>query len=188
MKFITALTTLALIIILISGCGETDSDSAYAEASSEVPATSDNPATEAVATSGSQSTLFTAQDLQGNTRTADEWIGKQPVVINFWGTWCPPCRREIPELAKLYAEYKDKGVEIIGVALERSAGPDQVARFASQNSMDWVLLMGNEAIAETYQIRSVPMLVLYDASGKEVDRLIGLHSPSDLKKAFESII
>lgn len=182
MKFITAMTTLALTILLISGCGEADVDSAQSTT------TTDNSTTEAVATSSSQSNLFTVQDLQGNTRTADEWIGKQPVVINFWGTWCPPCRREIPELAKLYAEYKDKGVEIIGVALERSAGPDQVQEFASQNSMDWVLVMGNPEIAETYQIQSVPMLVLYDASGNEVNRLIGLHSAEDLKAAFESII
>ena len=182
MKLITALTTLALTIILISGCGDSEADSA------QRTTTNDNSTTAAVATGGSYSNLFTVQDLQGKTRTADEWIGKQPVVINFWGTWCPPCRREIPELAKLYAEYKDKGIEIIGVALERSAGPDQVAQFASQNSMDWVLVMGNQAIAETYQIQSVPTLVLYDASGKEVDRLIGLHSADDLKKAFDAII
>ena len=79
-------------------------------------------------------------------------------------------------------------MEIIGVALERSAGPTQVAQFASQNSMDWVLLMGNQAISETYEIRSVPMLVLYDASGREVNRLTGLHSAESLRQAFESIL
>ena len=184
MKLITALTTLALTVILITGCTESEADSAQAQATT----TNDKSATAAVATTNAQANLFTVQDLQGKIHTADEWIGKQPVVISFWGTWCAPCRREIPELAKLYAEYKDKGVELISVALERSAGPAQVAQFASQFSMDWVLVMGNQEIAETYQIQTLPMLVLYDASGNEVERLIGLHSPSDLRKAFESII
>ena len=181
MKLITALTTLALTIILSSGCSDTNSDSAAGE--TDVAGNSSTTATNA-----SGPSLFTVQDLQGNTRSANEWIGKQPVVINFWGTWCPPCRREIPELAKLYAEYKNRGVEIIGVALERSAGPAQVAQFASQNAMDWVLVMGNQAIADTYQVRSVPTIVLYDASGKEVNRLVGLQDAATLRTAFESII
>ena len=182
MKSFTTMTTLivlTLAIFLITGCGDTDTDSASAQATT----TTDNPAT-----ASSNSNLFTAQDLQGNTRSSDEWIGKQPVVMNFWGTWCPPCRREIPELAKLYAEYKSKGVEIIGVALERTAGPAQVQQFASQNSMDWVLLMGDQAISETYKIGGIPMIVLYDASGKEINRLTGLHDAASLRRAFESIL
>lgn len=184
MKTILGIISFALLLSISISCGDADSGSSDTSAMNDAKATEAKP----VVTSTGSNNLFTVQDLSGQVRTADEWIGKQPVVINFWGTWCPPCRREIPELVKLYDEYRSKGVEIIGVALERSAGPSQVQQFAAQNGMDWVLVLGNQQIAETYQIQSVPTIVTYDASGKEVDRLIGLQSPSTLKSAFESII
>jgi thiol-disulfide isomerase/thioredoxin len=182
MRTTLALTTFALLLLLSIGCGNSDSGSADSAATSKAAETATTGA------SAATNAQFTVQDLNGNVRTANEWIGKQPVVINFWGTWCPPCRREIPELVKLYDEYRDRGVEIIGVALERSASPAQVQQFADQNGMDWVIVMGNQQIAETYQIQSVPTIVVYDAAGKEVKRMIGLQDASTLKRAFESII
>ena len=58
---------------------------------------------------------FQAYDINGSLRNASEWIGQQPVVVNIWGTWCPPCRREIPDLVKLYKEYQPKGQRTRGI-------------------------------------------------------------------------
>ena len=60
---------------------------------------------------------FTAYNLNGAPQHTSEWIGKGPVVLNFWGTWCPPCRREIPDLVRVYNELHPQGIEILGLAV-----------------------------------------------------------------------
>ncbi len=146
----------------------------------------------------SSSISFTAIDVDGNQRSSTEWIGRQPVVINIWGTWCPPCRREIPDLVRLYNEYKPRGVEMIGFALERRAGPADVKAFAAQNGMEWVMLMADQQIATLFNARSVPMTIFVDRNGKVVDlsdlsgrsnsAFIGPQPYGVFKKAFEKLL
>ena len=172
------ITIVALIAALtINSCG---SDSQKADA--KTPPPNDPYAATTTQTNGS----FTAVDIEGVEHSADEWIGKRPVVVNFWGTWCPPCRREVPDLVKLYTEYSEKGVEIIGLAINDT--PDKVKVFAESYKMEWVMLLANPQVGQMYGIRSVPTSIFYDASGKEVKRLVGLQSHSVLKQAFEEII
>lgn len=129
---------------------------------------------------------FEAPDVDGIAHSSTEWLGKGPVVVNFWGTWCPPCRKEIPDLARLYGEYKDKGIEIIGVSLNDTA--EKVKAHSSQNNMNWVLLVGDRAIAVKYNIQSVPTTYFFNSEGKLVQEYKGLRSYDDLKKGFESIL
>ncbi len=129
---------------------------------------------------------FTATDLTGQARSSVEWMGKQPVVINFWGTWCPPCRKEIPDLVKVYNEFKGRGVQVVSLALNDT--PDQVKDYAQKAQMDWVMLMGDQDIAQTFGgIRGVPTTIFYDRSGKEVGRFVGGRDYETFKKAFEMI-
>ena len=86
--------------------------------------------TSATDDTANSSVYFRAKDLKGTFHTADKWIGKGPVVVNFWGTWCPPCRKEIPDLIRLYKEYQPKGVEIIGLAVNDT--PEKVGPFSKQ--------------------------------------------------------
>jgi thiol-disulfide isomerase/thioredoxin len=131
---------------------------------------------------------LSAYDLDGASHQLSEWIGRKPVVINFWGTWCPPCRREIPGLVQLYAEYKKRGVEIVSFALERTAGPKQVKQFTQQAGMEWVQLIGNEEIATAFQLTgSVPTTIFLDAQGNEVARQIGACPYEVFKPDFEKI-
>lgn len=130
--------------------------------------------------------LFSAQDINGKWHSADEWLGKKPVVINFWGTWCPPCRKEIPDLVKLYDEYKAQGVELISLAVNDS--PDKVKAYAAANNMDWVLLMAQDQIAIDYKATGVPMTVFIDKNGNEVTRFIGIRDYQTLKSGFDAIL
>lgn len=132
------------------------------------------------------SVVFQAADLEGVLHNSGEWLGKGPVVINFWGTWCPPCRRELPHLMRLYAEYHPKGVEIVGLALRDT--PDKVRNFLKQQNLDWVMLMGNPQIAMLFGLRSVPMTVFFDRNGKKVMEFRGLRSYEALKTGFEAIL
>lgn len=131
---------------------------------------------------------FVAADTKGTLRKSSEWIGhKRGVVINFWGTWCGPCRREVPALVQLYEEYKSKGVEIVSIALNDT--PDKVTNYAASNNMSWVMLMGDEAAVQKFgDIRAVPTTIFLDASGKEVQRLIGAQDHATFKQAFEKMI
>lgn len=130
---------------------------------------------------------FSASDLNGTVHQSSEWIGKQPVVINFWGTWCPPCRREIPELVKLYDEYRDKGVEIVSLAVRDT--PEKVDKFTQANNMNWVMLMGDIQILQAMKAtRGVPTTIFYDKDGNEKFRFVGARDYNTFKQAFESII
>ena len=130
---------------------------------------------------------FSALDIKGKQRSSEEWIGQQPVVINVWGTWCPPCRREIPDLVRLYEEYHGKGVEILGMAVRDS--PQQVEGFAARNNMKWVLLMGERQTMLTLgSIRGVPTTIFLDKNGKELNRFVGPRDYDTFKAAFESIL
>lgn len=140
--------------------------------------------------------IFSAYDTKGTKRSTDEWIGKKGVIINFWGTWCPPCRMEIPDLVKLYKEYRSQNIEIIGVALNDK--PYQVEQFAASNGMDWVMLIGDVEIAKKFEISSVPTTIFVDKDGNVMPvfdpvlqgvapQFRGAKNYETFKKAFEEL-
>lgn len=136
---------------------------------------------------GSTRLSFAAYDLSGTLRHSKEWLGAQPLVVNIWGTWCPPCRAEIPALVQLYDEYSVKGVEMIGLAVNDT--PRKVRNFADQNEMDWIMLMGDREVVQALGITgSVPTTIFYDRNGKEVTRFIGAQSHEVFREAFEAIL
>jgi len=184
-KSITFIILSAMSVSIGLSCSSSDSTPNRNQTS-----TKQTPAAQSVSREPSQPALakFSAFDVDGNSRQLSEWIGRKPVVINFWGTWCPPCRREIPGLIKLYDEYKSRGVEIISLAFERTAGPRQVKQFAQQAGMKWVQLIGNEDIGQAFRLTgSVPTTIFLDAGGNEVARHIGARPYEVFKPDFEKI-
>ncbi len=130
---------------------------------------------------------FSAADIEGQMHHSSEWLGKQPTVINVWGTWCPPCRREIPDLVRVYSEYRDKGIEMVGLAVRDT--PTKVRVFSSQNDMDWVMLVADPRTMTTLgQISGVPTTIFYDKEGNEVERFVGPRTYEVFKETFEKIL
>ena len=129
---------------------------------------------------------FSAYDIDGNLRSSNEWVGKQPVVLNFWGTWCPPCRKEIPDLIRIYSEFEPQGIEIIGLAVRDQ--PGSVSKFSFENGMNWVMLMGDASLAMRYKITGVPTTIFIDRNGNEVVRFVGPRDYETFKKAFQAIL
>ncbi|MBI1285789.1 MAG: redoxin family protein [Thiobacillus sp.] len=80
-------------------------------------------------------------DLQGNRQMLAQWRG-QVLVLNFWASWCAPCRDEMPDFASLRAQYRPKGVEFVGIAIDNSAN---VTRFLEQHPVDYPVLIGEGA-------------------------------------------
>lgn len=128
-----------------------------------------------------------AFDPAGNQHQMSEWLGKQPLVINFWGTWCPPCRAELPDLMRLYKEYKPRGVEIVGIAIRDK--PYQVSAFAEKAGLEWVMLMVDDKLRRGFKLAgSVPTTIFYDKDGNEKARFVGRRDYAAFKPAFEAIL
>lgn len=83
---------------------------------------------------------FRLPDLQGQSRSLDDWAG-QVRVVNFWAPWCPPCRREIPELMRLQRHYAERGLVVVGITVDTA----QNARdFAAASDIDYPLLIADD--------------------------------------------
>jgi thiol-disulfide isomerase/thioredoxin len=178
----------ALVIAAVAAWAACSSQKAETEKKAETATADDGKEDSSVTQSHPSVISWKAVDVEGKEHSSKEWIGKQPVVINFWGTWCPPCRREIPDLVRVYQEYKNKGVEIISFAFRDT--PQQVKTFASQHNMNWVLLMQpDQQMLVDYQFSGgVPTTIFLDAKGNEVGRFVGPRDYQTLKQAFESIL
>ena len=126
---------------------------------------------------------FALKNLKGHTVRLADFTGKV-VLLNFWATWCPPCRIEIPHLKELYAKYQDKGLEVVGVSLDH-AGEGVVKTFVEKNQINYPILLGNDNIVMDYGgILGIPTSFLVDRQGKIRQKLFGLQS----KEVFEQAI
>lgn len=178
---ISVLLINAVVLALFISCSSDKS----AEKKTTTETTSQAQSSE-VAPSGA-GIQFTAQDVFGRSQSSDQWIGKRPVVLNFWGTWCPPCRREVPDLVKAYDEYHSKGVEILGLAVKDD--PQDVTSFSKDKGMTWVMLMANDQAVKGYNVvNGIPTTIFLDKDGTEITRFIGSRSYEDFKPAFEAIL
>ncbi len=122
---------------------------------------------------------FTLQGLDGKRYTLSKLRGKV-VLLNFWATWCGPCRREIPDLVRIHAKYEAQDFVVLGVSMDDLA-PDQIQRFATNYKINYPVLHGPYSelmkIAQAYGgIGAVPTTFLVDRQGKIRARYIGARS------------
>ncbi len=130
---------------------------------------------------------FTLPDLEGGDFTLSSLKGKV-IVVNFWGTWCPPCRREIPDFISFYDEYQDKGVEIVGVALERDEGL-AVRSFVKEIGIDYTVVLGDQGVTRRYGgIRAVPTTFIIDGSGNIHQKHVGAIDKKTLVNAVRPLL
>ena len=126
---------------------------------------------------------FTLSGLDGKPFRFYDQKGKV-IILDFWATWCPPCRAELPHFKSLYQEYQQKGLEIIGVALDES-GAKVVKPFVEDNKITYPILIGNQKVAEDYGgIRGIPTTFIIDRHGHIIKKLVGYQD----KEVFESAI
>ena len=123
--------------------------------------------------------VFTLADATGTPRSITEWDGRA-LVINFWATWCPPCRREIPLLNALQAEYAPRGFEVIGVAVDFR---DDVVAYMQDTPIGYPVLIGEQdgldaARAFGMETAGFPFTIFTDRGGRIVTVHVGeLHRP-----------
>jgi thiol-disulfide isomerase/thioredoxin len=114
-----------------------------------------------------------ALDLLGKPVSKDNWAGKV-VLVNFWATWCPPCRVEIPELLELKREFKDR-LEIVGIS-EDDDPPVEVLKFARKQGMTYPIVMATGELIDAYGgVPALPTSFLIDTQGRVVQKHSGLY-------------
>ncbi len=129
---------------------------------------------------------FTLKDLSGNDIKLSSLKGKA-VIINFWATWCYPCREEIPDLQKSYDENKDKGLVILGVNIKENES--KVSKFAKDYKMIYPILLDIDGtISDSYRVFGIPMSFFIDRNGLIKDSFIGMLTKEDLSKKLAMIL
>ncbi len=132
-------------------------------------------------TESGRAPAFTLNDINGRPVSLSDFRGKV-VVLDFWATWCPPCKREIPDFIELQSHYGSQGLQVIGVGLDE---PDKLKSFAAGHGMNYAVLLGTDAIAMRYGgISGIPTTFIIDKNGNIADRFEGFTS----KDVFESEI
>lgn len=117
---------------------------------------------------GAVAPKFEAPNPEGKVIALDDVLNKV-TIIDFWASWCKPCRRENPNVVKLYEKYHDKGLEIIGVSLDKAEHKDRWIKAIEDDGLTWPQISNlkswNEPIARLYNIRSIPATYILDENG-----------------------
>jgi thiol-disulfide isomerase/thioredoxin len=136
---------------------------------------------------GEQAHDFTLKTLDGKELKLSSLQGKA-VMINFWATWCEPCKIETPWLVELQKKYGEKGFQILGVAVD-DAGEKAIGEFARKMQMNYPVLLGTEKVADMYGgVDGLPTNFILDRSGKVVGSEKGLVSESVLVEHIEKAL
>jgi peroxiredoxin len=128
---------------------------------------------------------FSLEDLNGNTVTLSDLKGKK-VFLNFWATWCPPCRGEMPDIEKLYQETKDTDLVIIAV----NVGEDKktVQNFIAKNKYNFTVLLDTKGeVSQLYQVTGIPTSYFIGTGGYLNDAATGAVSYESMKEFIDKL-
>jgi len=109
------------------------------------------------------------------------------VILDLWATWCPPCRKEIPGFINLYKKYKDKGLEIVGVAFDEN-GPEVVPPFMKKMGMNYPVYLDGGDIARKYDLQAYPTTIVYGKDGKAASKHVGFVSEKEFEDELSELL
>lgn len=137
---------------------------------------------------GKRLLALTLPDADGTPQALADWAG-EIIVVNFWATWCPPCKREIPDFIEVFEQHRAQGVRFVGLSIDT---PENVAAFASEMGVTYPLLIGD---ADTLQLatalgnpaQGLPFTVILDRRGMIRHITLGTMKKSDLAAKIEAL-
>lgn len=118
---------------------------------------------------------FTLKTLEGQEMVLSGLKGKV-ILLDFWATWCGPCRESIPHLNDLYRNYRDQGLELIGMSTDKEGDVEMVRRFVKTMAIPYPIIMTPDDVSRKYKVTGLPTTVLIDRKGKIRERWVGFNS------------
>jgi thiol-disulfide isomerase/thioredoxin len=133
---------------------------------------------------------FSARGLNGDKIDLSEYRG-HPVIVDFWATWCGPCRRQIPELVALYKRYnKTRGLVIIGVSCDllQGEGLSAVGPFVEKFQINYPVALADEALVDSLGVEAIPTTLFVGPDGKIISRIVGAGRPGEISEGARLLI
>jgi len=127
--------------------------------------------------------------LQGKDRHSSQWAGKL-LVLNFWATWCPPCRKEIPDFIALQDELDARGLQFVGIAIDQA---DKVREFAATEGINYPVLIGDETSIDMSRrlgnrFQGLPFSVMFDRQGKVIHVQTGQLHADTIREQLDDLL
>ncbi|MBI5837992.1 MAG: TlpA family protein disulfide reductase [Candidatus Eisenbacteria bacterium] len=191
----TSLLLAALLAVLATGCAQRKeapaTEAAHGGAGQAVNTPPEAPAGEVQATPGGEkpwpAPAFELKTVDGGTARMADLKGKV-VLVDFWATWCPPCKKEIPHLVTLYDRYKDKGLVVLGVADDPN-DHSRVAPFVTKNQIPYPVAYSVEGTADSFGgLVGYPTVFVINRDGQVVGKFIGYTDESTLEAAVQKLL
>ncbi len=130
---------------------------------------------------------FTLESLNGKSTRLSDFRGKA-VLLNFWATWCGPCKIETPWLVELQNQYGSQGLQVVGIAMDDSSKED-IAKFAKDMGVNYPVLIGKEAVGDAYGgVPALPESFFIGRDGKIIDRIIGLKGRAEIEDSIKAAL
>lgn len=137
---------------------------------------------------GHEAPAFTLSDVSGKRVSLSDYKG-HPVIVNFWATWCGPCKLEMPWFQEFSAKYKGQGLQILGLSQDDGASRDDVATAAKKLGVSYTILMPDEAVAKKYGgVDYLPETFYIGRDGRVVDVTAGAPSKEQMEALIQKTI
>ncbi len=134
---------------------------------------------------------FMLEDLKGDYIELNELIGDGPILISFWATWCKPCVEELAQYKKIFDEFKDEGLIMLGISTDNEKSVAKVKPYVKSKGYDFTILLDtNSEVARKFYARAVPYTVILDKNGNIVYQHLGYKKGDELevKKLIKNLI
>jgi thiol-disulfide isomerase/thioredoxin len=131
---------------------------------------------------------FELKALDGTTVHLSDYRGKA-VLLNFWATWCQPCKIEMPWFAELQKQYGPEGLQIVGIAVDEDASIDDLAKFAGNLGVNYPILVGKDSVEDLFGgVQFLPATLYINREGKIVDKVFGLKGRGEIEDSIKKAL
>ncbi|MBI5207459.1 MAG: TlpA family protein disulfide reductase [Candidatus Firestonebacteria bacterium] len=171
-----------ILSFYLSSCNKTNDNANIS--SNEIPKTKKE---EPAVNNTKKAPDFTLKNINNENITLSSFDGKV-IILNFWATWCPPCRNEIPGFIELYNSYKDKNFVIIGVSLDND-GKAVLESFIKEHGINYPVLLGNNEVTRLYGgIRGIPTTFIINKNRDIVQSFIGFRDKAIFENEIKKLL